>query len=96
MRKLRFARAARDQFHNALRFIGADKPSAAVSFRKKAEQSLDRLKQFPESGRRIPEFENMRYREVVVAPYRFFYRIEGDVVLIVGVWHAAQLPQEPK
>jgi len=94
--KLRFARGARSQFQSAIRFIGADKPSAAIGFRARAESSLERLKLFPESGRRIPEFPNMRYREVVIVPYRFFYRIEGNTIMIVGVWHAAQLPKEPE
>lgn len=29
-------------------------------------------------------------RQFLVLPYRFFYRIEGDTVLIVAVWHGAQ------
>ncbi len=93
--KIRFARGARSQFQNALRFIGADKPSAATNFRAKTEYSLERLKTYPESGRRLTEFPDLPYREVIVPPYRFFYRVEDDVILIVGVWHAAQLPTEP-
>ncbi len=30
-----------------------------------------------------------RYREVIVPPYRFFYRVKEDVVWIVAVWHGA-------
>jgi hypothetical protein len=40
----------------------------------------------------VPEFPELRYREVMVVPYRFFYRVKGDVVWVVGVWHGAQLP----
>jgi toxin ParE1/3/4 len=32
---------------------------------------------------------------VIVAPYRFFYRVEGRFVWIVAVWHGAQLPDRP-
>lgn len=94
--ELRFTRGARYQFQAALRYIAIDKPSAALSFRSKAEKSLERLKAFPESGRLLPEFPNLPYREVIVAPYRFFYRVKDDVIIIVGVWHAAQLPTEPQ
>ena len=44
----------------------------------------------------IPEFPELPYREVVVPPYRFFYRTEGKTVWIVAVWHGAQLADEPE
>jgi len=86
---------ARIQFLSALPYISRDKPSAAVRFRERAEKTLKRLLQYPESGRHISEFPELPHREVVVASYRFFYRAEGDIVWIVAVWHGAQLPDEP-
>jgi plasmid stabilization system protein ParE len=68
----------------------------AVNFRQKAEKALSRLKRFPESGRPIPEFPALPFREVIVNPYRFFYKVKDDSVWIVAVWHGAQLPDEPK
>ncbi len=56
---------------------------------------MRRLDRFPDSGRVIPEFPELSYREVIIAPYRFFYRKEDDTVWIAGVWHGAQLPDEP-
>ncbi len=47
------------------------------------------------SGRRLPEFPDLPFREVIVAPYRFFYRVKEKTVWIVAVWHIAQLPKEP-
>lgn len=94
--KVQFTPSARNQFLFALSFIKRDKPSAAISFRKKAETILRRLETLPESGRIIPEFPELPYREVVVSPYRFFYKIKSDIVWIVAVWHGAQLPREPK
>jgi toxin ParE1/3/4 len=32
---------------------------------------------------------------VIVAPYRFFYRVAGETVWIVAVWHGAQTPKDP-
>jgi hypothetical protein len=32
---------------------------------------------------------------VVISPYRFFYRINGETIWIVAVWHEAQLAKEP-
>jgi toxin ParE1/3/4 len=93
--KVQFTPSARAQFLSALSYIRKDKPSAAVSFRNQSEKILRRLEDFPESGRTIPEFPELPYREVVISPYRFFYRIKNKYVWIVAVWHGAQLPKEP-
>lgn len=94
--KIIFTPTARNQFFKALVYIRRDKPSAAISFRKKAEQTLSRLSDHPKSGRSIPEFPDLPYHEVIVAPYRFFYRVKNNSVWIVAVWHGAQIPQTPK
>jgi toxin ParE1/3/4 len=93
--RILFTPTARFQFLEALEYIRRDNPSAAVDFRQKAEKSLSRLRKFPESGRFLPEFPDLPFREVIVQPYRFFYRTKDDAVWIVGVWHGAQLPHEP-
>ncbi|SPD75202.1 putative plasmid stabilization system protein [uncultured Desulfobacterium sp.] len=93
--KVRFTPSARAQFLSGLSFIKRDKPSAAKRFRERAEKALRRLEEFPESGRVIPEFPELPFREVIISPYRFFYRVKDNEVWIVAVWHSAQLPKEP-
>ena len=93
--KVKFAPSARTQFLSALSYIRKDKPSAAINFRNRAEKILRRLEHSPESGRVIPEFPELPYREVIISPYRFFYKIKADVVWIVAVWHGAQIPKKP-
>lgn len=90
-----FTPSARLQFLEAIEYIRRDSPAAASEFRNKAEKSLSRLKKFPESGRLLPEFPDLPFREVVVPPYRFFYRVKDETVWVVAVWHGAQLPYEP-
>jgi toxin ParE1/3/4 len=93
--KVRFTPTGRVQFLAAIAFIRRENPVVAARFRQRAEQALRRLEQFPESGRVVPEFPDLPYREVIVPPYRFFYRIKEAVVWVVAVWHGAQPPQEP-
>jgi len=93
--KIKFTASARNQFLKGLDYIRRDNPRAAKDFRKKAETVLRRLEAYPESGRAIPEFPDLPYRELIVRPYRFFYRSEGETVWIIAVWHGAQLPDEP-
>ncbi|MCE2487465.1 MAG: type II toxin-antitoxin system RelE/ParE family toxin [Desulfurellaceae bacterium] len=92
---VQFTPSARAQFLAAITCIRHNNPGTARQFRQRAEQILRRLGQFPDSGRIIPEFPELPYREVIIAPYRFFYRPEQNTVWIAGVWHGAQLPDEP-
>ena len=91
--KVRFTPPARARFLAALEFIRQDRPSAALRLRKRAETALRRLEKFPASGRGIPEFPGLLHREIIVAPYRFFYRVDGKTVWIVAVRHSAQAPE---
>jgi plasmid stabilization system protein ParE len=93
--RVRFTPSGRSQFLTALAYIRRDDPRAAVKFRRRAESTLRRLQRFPASGRIVPEFPELPYREVLVGRYRVFYRVEGDTAWIVAVWHGAQLPEEP-
>lgn len=93
--RIRFTPTGRQQFLDAISYIKQDKPIAALRFRRRVEQSLKRLVRFPESGRTIPEFPDLPFRELLVPPYRFFYRVKGKTIWIVGTWHTAQLPDEP-
>ena len=93
--RIRFTATARAEFLAAIEYIRKDKPGAAVQFRRKAEKALRRLNRFPDSGRKLPEFPDLPFREVVVPPYRFFYRVEQKTIWIVAVWHGAQQPDEP-
>lgn len=68
-----------------------------------AEKMVDRLTRrsqqiadFPQSGRRVPEYLNDELREVIEGPYRLIYRIKPEQVDVVAVIHGArQLPAEP-
>jgi len=93
--RVRFTPAGRRRFLNAVAYIIRENPAAARRFKQRAEAVLRRLQQFPGSGRVLPEFPDLPYREVIVAPYRFFYRVAGKTVWVVAVWHGTQIPEEP-
>jgi toxin ParE1/3/4 len=93
--KVRFTPSGRIQFLKAVSSIVRDNPQAAIRFRKRAERPLRRLTRYPESGQHIPEFPDLPFREVIVRPYRFFYRREDRTIWVVACWHGAQLPTEP-
>jgi toxin ParE1/3/4 len=84
---VQFTPPARAQFLAAVAYIRADRPAAARGFRARVNDALAVLVDFPESGRVIPEFPQMGFREVLVDSYRFFYRVKGD-----KVWVGASSP----
>lgn len=93
--KLRFTPSARSRLFAGLEYVKADNPLAASALLARVKKSLRRLTAHPQSGRKIPEFPELPHREVIVAPYRFFYRVEKMTVWIVAVWHGAQSPAPP-
>jgi plasmid stabilization system protein ParE len=93
--KIRFTPTSRVQFLSAVAYIQRDDPEAAARFFRRASSALRRLRRFPRSGRVVPEFPELPYREIVMPPYRFFYRIEDNIIWIAAVWHGAQIPESP-
>src|SRR5665648_1027994 len=71
---VRFTPPARAQLLALAAHIHADRPAAARAFKERVDRALHRLVDFPESGRVIPEFPLLAFREVLVDSYRFFYR----------------------
>jgi toxin ParE1/3/4 len=92
---VRLTPPARAQLLAAVAYIQADRPTAARDFRMRVDNALRRLIDFPESGRVIPDFDGLGFREVLVDSYRLFYRAHGEVIWVVGVWHDAQIPDSP-
>ena len=72
-------------------YIALDNPGAARRWIKKVFESVERLEQFPNSGKRLPELPRTPYRELVVAPCRIFYRVEGESVFLLHVLRAERL-----
>jgi plasmid stabilization system protein ParE len=51
---IRFANSARAEVNDILAYIALDNPTAAAKFAAKIEKALNRLLEFPNSGRLIP------------------------------------------
>jgi toxin ParE1/3/4 len=93
--KVVFSAGGELAFLEKLEYLTAENPRAAKALLLRVEKALRRLAKFPNSGRRIPEFPHLPYRELVFPPFRFFHRVEGREVWIVAVWHTAHVPEEP-
>ena len=73
-------------------YIALDKPSAASGLVSDILTKVERLKEFPNSGRKPPEFpRGTRYRELVVGPCRIFYRDGKSEIYIIYVMRSERL-----
>ena len=76
---------ALDDLDDIAAYIAADDEQAAARLVLRAFEAVERLRDFPASGRRRPELPNGPYREVIVRPCRIFYRPEATAIYIVHV-----------
>ena len=70
-------------------FIAADSEHYAGLVMQRLVAAVGRLAMFPESGRVVLEFDDPIIREVLWRNYRLVYRLVGDEVEIVTVFHGA-------
>lgn len=73
-----------------MRYISRDSVYYARRFGEKVVLATRRLREFPESGRIIPETEDKTLREIIVQGYRVMYRLETNRVLILAVMHGSR------
>lgn len=83
---------ARFDLWDILSYISEFDPDAAARFGQAIFDAVDRLVEFPEMGRTVPEFKDPIIREIIRKPCRVVYRLEKDeeLVEIARVWHAAR------
>lgn len=53
--------------------------------------AVGRLANFPNSGRVVPEIKDPGIREIILGSYRIVYRVKGDLVELLTVYHGARL-----
>ncbi|HEY9849009.1 MAG TPA: type II toxin-antitoxin system RelE/ParE family toxin [Leptolyngbyaceae cyanobacterium] len=72
-------------------FIARDAPSFAQVFVDRVFQAVERLENFPRSGRIVPEFGQEDIREIIFGSYRIVYLVREDDLNILTVFHSSRL-----
>jgi toxin ParE1/3/4 len=57
--------------------------------------AVERLAEYPESGRMVPEFGIAPLREIIHPPFRVVYRLDEGRVRVVRVWRSERLLRLP-
>jgi plasmid stabilization system protein ParE len=82
---------AKAHLRDILDVIAFDNQDAARNLTRKVFQRVDRLAEFPLSGRVVPELEGSPFRERVVPPCRVIYLIRDDTLVVLVVIRAERM-----
>jgi addiction module RelE/StbE family toxin len=87
--RVKWTRPAAEDLRSIRRYIQGDNPAAARRVHRTILERCELLSEFPERGRNGSEPGT---KELVFAPlpYIAVYRIRGETIEILSVWHGAQ------
>lgn len=90
--RLIWSPASRDDLREIVTFISRDSAPRAETFAYRLIAETDKLRDFSELGRVVPEYHVPTIREIIVRSYRIVYRVDHErkLVEIARVWHAAR------
>ena len=88
--KVEWSPLALERVEDIARYIARDDPDAAVRWVVELFDAVERLGDFPESGRVVPEVGIHRIRELIFGAYRVIYSVR-DKVEVLTVRRGSQL-----
>lgn len=91
MAEVRWTIQAADDLESITDYIATNSSHYASLFAIDVLAAVERLTDFPSSGRLVPEFDDPIIREILLGSYRIIYRIRDDLVEILTVFHRARL-----
>ena len=91
MARLIWSEPALSDLEEIAQYIALDNRPAAGRYVRKVFTAVERLKRYPNSGKRPVEVPHTAYRELIVPPCRVFYRLEADTVIILYVMRSERL-----
>ena len=80
-----------EDLKNIYDYIARDSKSFASLFSKKLYETVQKLKEFPNMGRIVPEVNIPSVREIIFQNYRIIYKIKTDYIEIITVFHGSRL-----
>lgn len=71
-------------------FIERDSEYYAIEFTGRIIEMVEKLSGFPNLGRKVPEVEDEKIREIVFRNYRLIYKLSDESILVLAIIHAAR------
>ena len=89
-RPLRWTEQAVAQLGAIAEHIATTSPVYAEQVVDRIVHRLEQARQFPESGRMVPEYARPEIRELIEVPYRVMYRTTSEAIEVVAILHHRQ------
>lgn len=84
-----WSQTAREDLEAILEYVaGHDGPDRAIALYEVLRDKIGHLVHFPRRGRIVPELKRIglvEFRELLVEPYRVFFRLDGRTIVLLGV-----------
>jgi len=91
--KLVWSEEALEDIESIATYIEKDSSTYAKSVVLKFFEKAEMLQEFSELGRKVPEFNDVKIREIFIYSYRLIYQIKEEKILFVAVIHGKRLLQ---
>jgi toxin ParE1/3/4 len=89
--EVRWAPQAVGDLEAITEFVAQDSPHFASLFVLDVFAAVERLENFPQSGRAVPEKNDPQIREILLGNYRIIHRLRGDTAELLAIHHGARL-----
>ena len=86
--RLKWSPEAVEDIESIARYIEKDSAFYAKAVVRKIVETAERLREFPEMGRIVPELGRKDIREIIIYSYRMVYQLTEKQILVVAIIHA--------
>ncbi len=91
MAEIRWTHQAADDLESITEFISQDSSHYARFFALEIIEAIERLGDFPELGRVVPEKDDPIIREIIMGNYRIVYRLKDNLIELLTIHHGAAI-----
>ena len=88
--KVHWTETAQSHLAAIHKYIAQDSDHYALRMIDRLTRRSQQIATFPNSGRKVPEYDMDNLREVIEGPYRVIYKIEAKQLNVIAVIHAAR------
>ena len=91
MVEIKWTKNALDELEDIANYILKDSPKYAEILVKQIYEMISHLETFPKFGRKVPEYNDPKIREILYKNYRIIYLLKETHIEIISVIHGSRM-----
>ena len=91
MVEIEWSPTAQNDLNEIIDYIAQDSLEYALSFLDQVREKVEKLINFPNIGRKVPELDDPKIRELLLRNYRLIYRVSNIKVQLVRIIHGSRI-----